>query len=387
VVVQGVDHGPLSALVTDSDADGRADRITLIFSTAPRWTDRYAFGWPDGKGGIDNRTVDVTFAVSDSGGLILSFPVDPFAFGVTSCSAGGCIGFGSMESSRYGDTIRASFDEQDGVVPVIAKATLSFGLMDGDADTVRFTFSETVDHRAGAEWVRWGRPSIDSLGEAIVRLADPVWDGRVVQYLVDTSFHGVWGDSVRIGAWPDGGISDSAGNRPGRFAHWSPIEMGETPSRLQAMSWPAMVKYDGWTIPVSEPGLTLLVRPTSRDAWKTLDGDAPVQNLSHYVGIRILSNKDLDAASLYVYDHMGLFVGHIHLTPLLERMRGLSSGKTLRGDFEILVAWNGKDKAGRRVPSGPYLARLMAWQGFGHNRKLVHWIFKIGWRVPAGLGK
>lgn len=387
VVVEGIDHGPLSVLVTDSDADGRADRITLRFATVPRWTDRYVFGWPDGNGGIDKRTIDASSAVSDSGGRIQSFSVDLFAYGATSCPAGGCVGFGSMENSRYGDTIRASFDEQDGVVPVIAKATLSFGRMEGDADTVRLTFSEPVDHVADASWVRWGRPSLDSLGDTIVSLSDPVWNDRVVQYLVDTSFHGVWGDSVRIGAWPDGGVSDFVGNRPGRFAHWSPIEMGETPSRLVAMSWPAMVKYEGWIIPVSDPGLTVLLRPTSRDVWKTLDGKAPMQDPSHYVGIRILSNKDLDAASLYVYDHMGLFVGHIHLAPLLEQMRGRSSGKTLRGDYEILVAWNGKDTDGRVVPSGPYLARLMAWQGFGHNRKLVHWIFKIGWRVPTGLGK
>ncbi len=384
VVVEGLDRAPYSAVVTDSDADGRADMIILRFSTAPRWADRYVFRWPDGSGGADVRVLHAASAVADSGGRILSFALDPFRFGVTSCPINGCSGFGSMSSGLFGDTIRASFDEQDGVNPVIVQAILRFGSAPGIPDTLKASLSESVDLTTGADWVRWGRPSIDSLGASVKCLAAPSRLGREIVYLVDSSFAGGSSDSIRLGAWPEGGVSDVVGNRPGRFAHWTQIELGDVPGRLVAMPWPSLVKRDGWIVPPDEEPLNIFVRPTSRDPWRKMDGSLPSQDLSHYLGLRIISNTDLEAAKVYIYDNLGVFVAHIDLSTVLTLLRTGRIDKTRRGDFEILVAWNGKDSRGAMVPNGVYVARLVAWEKMDLGTTMINRIYKLGWFVPDG---
>lgn len=383
VVVEGLDRAPYSAVVTDSDADGRADMIILRFSTAPRWADRYVFRWPDGNGGADFRVLHAASAVADSGGRILSFALDPFRFGVTSCPINGCSGFGSMSSGLFGDTIRASFDEQDGVNPVIVQAILRFGSAPGIPDTLKASLSESVDLTTGADWVRWGRPSIDSLGASVKCLAAPSRLGQEIVYLVDSSFAGGSSDSIRLGAWPEGGVSDVVGNRPGRFAHWTQIELGDVPGRLVAMPWPSLVKRDGWIVPPDEEPLNIFVRPTSRDPWRKMDGSLPSQDLSHYLGLRIISNTDLEAAKVYIYDNLGVFVAHIDLSTVLTLLRTGGIDKTRRGDFEILVAWNGKDSRGAMVPNGVYVARLVAWEKMDLGTTMINRIYKLGWFVPA----
>lgn len=383
VVVEGLDRAPYSAVVTDSDADGRADMIILRFSTAPRWADRYVFRWPDGSGGADFRVLHAASAVADSGGRILSFALDPFRFGVTSCPINGCSGFGSMSSGLFGDTIRASFDEQDGVNPVIVQAILRFGSAPGIPDTLKASLSESVDLTAGADWVRWGRPSIDSLGASVKCLAAPSRLGREIVYLVDSSFAGGSSDSIRLGAWPEGGVSDVVGNRPGRFAHWTQIELGDVPGRLVAMPWPSLVKRDGWIVPPDEVPLNIFVRPTSRDPWRKMDGSLPSQDLSHYLGLRIISNTDLEAAKVYIYDNLGVFVAHIDLSTVLTLLRTGGIDKTRRGDFEILVAWNGKDSRSAMVPNGVYVARLVAWEKMELGTAMINRIYKLGWFVPG----
>lgn len=286
-----------------------------------------------------------------------------------------------MSTGKFGDTLRMGFDLVDGVVPVATRAVLSFAAADGVPDTLRVHVSESVTLSVGTSWVDWGRPSWDSLGSAVVHrgvLSQDPW----ISYLVDSSFHGGSGDSVRLGAWSRSALQDAGGNSPGRFAHWVPIELGELAGKLASLAWPPTIRYTGWSIPPQEPPLSVFVRSTSRDLWRLTDGAPPLQQVSHYLGVRILSNTDLDAGWLYVYDHQGIFVASLDLSQTLAMLRDGVRFKTLRGDFELLVAWNGKDAHERVVPSGPYLARLVAWRNGGKSQVCLNRIFHLGWVVP-----
>ena len=124
VVVTGNDHPPVSTEVVDTDADGRADHVVLRFSALPRVSDTFEFGWSDGAGGVARRTAGRADATTDPSGRILTFAVDPFPFGATSCPAAGCGSLGAMSTSRWPGEPAVRFDETDAVPAVILQAEL-----------------------------------------------------------------------------------------------------------------------------------------------------------------------------------------------------------------------------------------------------------------------
>lgn len=382
VVVEGIDRAPSSAIVSDADADGRADRVVLRFATVPRVVDLFRFRWPDTSGALAERTAKPSEATSDSGGRILTFSVVPFAFGATSCAVPGCADLGTMETYRFGDTIRAFHDEIDGVVPVIVKAQLRFGKPLGTLDTVRAWLSESVDAATGADWLRWGRPGRDSLGDSIPNHGARHPSGRMLEFLVDSSFLATDKDSLRIGSWPSGGTQDLAGNRPGRFAHWAPLELGPIPIRLDARPWPSMARNTGWQAPLDEPPLSLYVRATAKDEWRSLDGRRSPSEPSHYVGVMIQSNSDIDDGTLYLYDNLGVAVAKLDLTELAQAVRQSRTQRTIRGGYQVWIAWNGTTSRGEFAPTGVYIGRLVVWKRQDKELSMVHQVFKLGWQMP-----
>lgn len=383
VVVEGIDRTPTSAIVSDADADGRADHVVLRFATAPRVVDLYRFRWPDTSGALVERGAKPSEATSDSAGRILTFSVAPFAFGATSCAVPGCTDLGTMETYRFGDTLRASHDEIDGVVPVILKAQLRFGKPLGTLDTVRAWLSESVDAASGAGWLRWGRPGRDSLGDSIPDHGARHPSGRLLEFLVDSNFLATDKDSLRIGSWPSGGTQDLAGNRPGRFAHWTPLELGPIPIRLDAKPWPSMARNTGWKAPSGEPPLSVYVRATGKDEWRSLDGRRSPSEPSHYVGILIQSNSDIDDGTLYLYDNLGVAVAKLELAELAQAVRQSRTQRTIRGGYQVWVAWNGTTSRGVFAPTGVYIGRLVVWKRLGKEQSMVHQVFKLGWQMPT----
>ncbi len=384
VEVEGRELAPTKAVVADTDADGRADQVRLVFTHAPRTVDTYAFRWPGRDGKLQVRELAASKAASDSNGRILTFKVQPWEFGATSCpDSAGCADLGRLRTTRWGDTLDTRFPLEDGVVPVILKAQLRFGFPYGVLDTVRAIMSESVKSQDGKEWMRWGRPRRDSLGDSISRVRTRRVDSRTLEFIVDSSFHGTEKDSLRIGAWPGGGIQDPAGNRPGRFAHWTRLEPGPVPLRMEARLWPSIARNTGWDPPRGESPISVFVRRAPGEPWKGLDGRRDPGPVSHYAGISLQTNKEIDGGTLFLYDNLGVAVAELDLSALAQAVRQGRVARTLRGGYETWIAWNGTTSTGKFAPSGVYIGRLVVWKRVDGQQSLVHQVFKLGWQMPT----
>lgn len=382
VEVEGADPTPLRAVVSDADGDGRADQVVLRFARAPKVVDAFRFSWPARDGKLHLREAKASAAKEDSAGRMLTFRLEPWEFGATQCDSVGCSDLGRMQTTRWGDTLVGTFALEDGVLPVILKAQLRFRRSDRDPDTLRARMSETVKAEDGARWLRYGKPSKDSLGSGIERLGQSQKDRRVLELLVDSSFAAQDGDSVRLAAWPEGGVEDLVGNRPGRFVHWTALELGAPRVKLVAMAWPDVARYQGWSVPPSEPTLSVFVRSGQNAPWKTVEGQAPKQDASHYTGILLKTNKALEGAVLYLYDNMGVAMAFVDLADVQKALRENRLESSLRGDLDAWIAWNGMTRRGTMAPSGVYIARVVGWVIIDGKREVVNQVYTLGWHNP-----
>jgi len=382
VEVEGLDLGPISAVVLDADADGRADRVVLRFERAPRVVEGYRFSWPGRDGKLQKRDARARDARTDSSGRVVEFGLAPWEFGATQCDSVGCRDLGSMWTARWGDTLEARFDLADGVLPVILKAQLRLRRTASDPDTLRAELSEKVKIGERGDWLRFGKPSRDSAGQEVERLRQRSREDRILELLLDSTFTGGPGDSVRLSAWPKGGVEDGAGNRPGRFLHWTPLEVGPARAKLVAMVWPDVARYKGWKVPPSEPPLSVFVRPSSKAPWKTPLGNSPRQETSHYTGILLRTNKSLEGASLYLYDNMGVAMAFVDLADVQKALKESRVESSLRGDVDLWIAWNGLTRQGVMAPSGVYLARVVGWVVVDGRREVVNQVYNLGWHNP-----
>ena len=153
------------------------------------------------------------------------------------------------------------------------------------------------------------------------------------------------------------------------------------PLHIQITPWPAKVTYGHWEVPATEPALNLFTRSHSTDPWKSLGGVEPSQILSHYAGVLINANSDLDGGVLYLYDNMGTAVASIDLLPLFQTMHEAGRNGELRSGFQAWVAWNGKTSSGSMASSGVYLGRIFAWKGVGAERSVINQTYRLGWQV------
>lgn len=389
VMVEGTDPAPLSALVEDANADGRADRVTMRFRNPLRTTAAFEFRWPAVDGSLDTRTVDATTATTDSGGRIVSVALpDPFAFGSTSCPVGGCVLLGTLLSGGPAP-VRTQFDLQDGVVPVILRAELRFSGADSIADTMNAVFSEPIQSSAAAPalapWISIGKPSADSMGLSVPHFAY-IPGATTVTLLVHVgdAFHVARGDSVRITAAPGGVVSDLPGNAPGRFAHWTPLELGPIPMFLEAHAYiPIRIHPKDLPVPPGQEPVTVLVRSGPGEPWRMTDGSAPTVDTAQMSGIVVRTDRPIDG-SFYLYDNIGVFVvGH----DFKSVNQALIDGTLVpdgRGFYQVFFAWDGRSAKGLLAPSGVYLARIFGWRQEGTKRVLVNQIHHIGWKVVKG---
>lgn len=384
VVVEGSDPLPLSATLFDTDADGRADRVVIRLRRPLAVTESVGFRWPDTSGGFQTRLLLVTAARTDSGGRILTFDIEPFAFGATSCPVAGCGDLAWFASTRFGSSSTLAFPLRDGVDPIILDARLGYGSEDGVPDSLSLVFSEPLSSSGGRPWIAWGRPGTDSLGQAVASRGNPMLVGGDRGLIATTaSFLAAPGDSVRIFAAPRGGLTDQDFNAPETLAHWTPIRFPELPIRMEVEVATPLLVDRGQILSPLEPPVSVLVRKDGRAPWNPLPGGIPLARpLDDYASVLVTLNRIPDDGGLFIYDRLGVAVTHLDFRAVRQAADAGLLERTRRGDYQILFAWNGCDAAGRKVATGIYLARVYGWIADDHRSGAVNVVRTIGVRRP-----
>lgn len=392
VVIQGTDRAPLSASMLDANGDGRADRVVLRFRAAPVVSRAFSFAWSD-PAGAASRLASIDSARTDSAGRILIFDLPPFAYGYTGCPVSGCADLGGMISVWGGDTARLVFPLRDEVAPVPTRARLRYNANPAGPDTLIVDLVEPIvgSDIVGSAWFSVGRPSVDPEGETISWIGSPdvgvlSADRRTATFLVDTSFSGGKGDSIRAASAASfGSVADSLGNRPGTPSGWVPLEIGPHPMFLVWKPMPSVRKYEGWDPPAGEPALQILVRDPVTGRWTRLDGSDPGQDTAHYGGIYLKFNRAMKG-SAYLYDNLGVFVADVGLDEIARAIESEGVKPDARGNYEVWLAWNGtsmgvvaKGKAAV-APSGVYVFRVVAHYEEDGHQVLLNQLFKSGWK-------
>jgi len=365
---------PDSAVYLDRDGDGAVDQIRAYFRSPWNPVNVVRFPWPDSSHILD-VTKSVVSSNADSTEVAWTF--------ATGQSRGATAWLGSAVRGSFAWSATepaSSFAIREAVAPVPLRAWLVRGDL---IDTLRVVVSESVKTTADAGWLRLGRPSRGAEGDSIARLSQSSFGSDTLQLVVDTTFPGGAGDSIRLAASPDGGVADLLGNEPGIQAAWVPLEIGKPRFKLDARPWPAISTYRGWGIPSDEPALSWFTRPGPGSDWKSEDGRDPRQELSHYAGVAIRTNRDLDAGVVFLYDNSGVSVATLDLAPLFQAVRDGRVKTNSRGDVEVWVAWNGKASSGSAAASGVYLARVLAWRDSDGERAVVNRVFRLGWNRHA----
>ena len=113
VPILGTDRPPRQAVMYDVNGDGKADRVVLRFTKPLIAKEEWLFRWPGANGGLDARVKPTADARTDSGGLILTFDLPPFAYGSTSCPADNCQGLGAIVAALDKDSVYTPFTIRD----------------------------------------------------------------------------------------------------------------------------------------------------------------------------------------------------------------------------------------------------------------------------------
>lgn len=387
------DSIPRLAVIFDTDADGRADRIVLHYHDAPRFTESFEFSWPDpSTGGLDRRMVLFSQIRTDSGGLIVIADLaEPFAFGATSCPDTGCADLGSLLTGSTDLKVRKTFPIQDGIAPVLTRVEVRYAFDLDEPDTLRVQFSEPIGYDPSRAdnlepWVSWGRPGTDSLGQAIFHTAYTPTSIASADLLIriDRALPLAIGDSARITMPPQGLVSDQIGNTPVRLGFWAPIQFGPAPLILDAAPYTPVRTYEPeWGAPdPGKPNVTILVRDSPMGSWHTVDGSLSDLDTARVTGIVLHANR-MVLGGFYLFDILGNFVTSADVAPVNQ---GFQSGLLTpdeRGLYDVFFTWDGRADNGKLVPSGVYLARIFGWKQEGAQRVMVNEVHRIGWYIPA----
>lgn len=378
--VVSTDLAPLPARIVDTDADGRADRVYVVLRQALKVSDSIGFSWPDTSGRMQTRSLPLSAGKAGADGLHLTFDVEPFAFGATSCPVAGCEGLGALWSSRSTTRSSIPFAIEDDVDPVPTWARYRYAALPTGPDTLIAGFSERVEAVRGGTWVSVGDPLQDSLGRGVVP-RQPAWlddASRTAYFLVDSTFPGTKGDKLRITNAAAGALADTAGNAPDRFAHWTPVKWGEPRPVLDLQVPHPVVELRSFDWPEADPPLVRFVRATEDAPWTLLDGGRS-DEVSRYSGLVVRLNRIPETLKIYIYDNAGVDVLSLQFDDLPRLVESGALVRTRRGDYELWFAWNGKDAQGRMVSSGVYLMRLLARLGDDeYGRLVLHGVRKVG---------
>ena len=136
----------------------------------------------------------------------------------------------------------------------------------------------------------------------------------------------------------------------------------------------------GWEIPAGQVPVQVLVRKDPNAEWTTLSGEKPLQPIEQYSGVTLSLNRIPEGGGLYIYDLLGTAVVKKDLSELLPAAAAGIVERTRRGDYEIFLAWDGRDMNGNKVSTGIYLARIFGWAKDGDRRSMINVVKKLGLR-------
>lgn len=210
VVVQGPPIPMVSAYLTDSDGDGRADRVVATFLKRLRSVDipdSLVVEW----GSESRKAVFAGATTADSAIWTLSVPA--FAKGVTSGALADGSGSVVLKLAKP-DTLRSERTIlADSVAPIPVTAELRYD-PSGGLDSLFVTYSEALASRVGSDWMlrqRGGDLSVGARsGSALTA------DGRTWLLLVDPATPGFArpGDSIRLPSAAASSLADARGVLP-----------------------------------------------------------------------------------------------------------------------------------------------------------------------------
>jgi hypothetical protein len=140
------------------------------------------------------------------------------------------------------------------------------------------------------------------------------------------------------------------------------------------------VQFRSEPVPPQESPITLLIHPdlTQTTVWTAPQGATPSGLDTRFGGPVVRLNRIPVTLGMYVYDNLGVFVLSQDLSNLDTLISSGALQRDRRGDYEIWLAWNGKDAKGRDAATGVYSIRIFGWLKDGGQTYLFNVLKKQG---------
>ncbi|MCB9497309.1 MAG: glycoside hydrolase family 9 protein [Fibrobacteria bacterium] len=232
VEIQGEDRPPAMAWYSDVDGDGAVDRVTMVWSRAPRTRPSFVLLWPSLGGGYDTVRVASNGWIMQPDGKTTVVSIGPFDLGVTSSST-------TDLGRQVSGTASVRFPIHDSVPPVLLSAKLSYevGQHLPPADTLHLVFSEQVTLDKGVSGLFLGTGG----APASIAFIAPGLSGDGIRWAIPVDTVSVFpGDSVK----PENltGFVDALENRPTVSHPWVKVQGSE---RAPQAGWAQDLDGDG----------------------------------------------------------------------------------------------------------------------------------------------
>jgi len=390
VPVAGGDRAPDTARILDQNGDGTADAVRLAWKRPLLGSPTFGFTWQGVTVTVDSvgygkRLVGLTEAI---------IPVAGFPAGKTSGN-----GTGTSTSIVDGTPLEPQpFVVLDGIAPVLQSVFVSYGQVEGAADTIALVLSEPLKDAPVPSFlfdvIRRGeqkpflptdpKAHIIVQGTRLLVICDSCTDG------VTTYGLPAFGDSARLSK----GLQDAVGNAVGDVSLKVPVLTGPYPVRYKASVFPQPVFVDDgldkptrllpplsvWVLPTSWSGQAKPVSSTGASNLRSLDSVAVATGL---FGVRVELNTSFDGQVL-AYDNLGVFVGKQDLK--LDRDSLAAEGMVAsNGKYAVLLSLNGMGGEKGRLATGVYMLRLVSYSqqsvnGVNVRVMIQNKLFKVGYK-------
>lgn len=390
VPVVGGDRAPDSAWVLDQNGDGNADAVRMVWKRPLLGSPVFSFNWAGATIEVDS----VAYAKRLVGLTEVTVPVAGFPAGVTSGQGTGA-SISVVEGARVAPL---PFTLLDGMAPVLKSIFVSYGQVEGAADTVALVLSEPLKGPVLPAFLldllRRGEQKaflptdpqayVIGTGDRLLVICDSCTDG------ITTFGLPAFGDSGRLTK----GLSDTSGNLVGDLSLRVPVLTGPYPVRYKATVFPRPVFEDTLASKITDalPPLTVWVLPTTLSGQaKPLSstGNSGLQALSMadvglgLFGVRVELNTSFDGQVL-AYDNLGVFVGKLEMKIDRDSLdaAGMVQGN---GKYTILLSLNGMGGEKGRLASGVYMLRLVSYSqqsvnGVDVRVMIQNKLFKVGYK-------
>ncbi|MBK8803525.1 MAG: hypothetical protein IPN71_15995 [Fibrobacteres bacterium] len=388
-VVAG-DRAPDTAWILDQNGDGNADAVRMVWKRPMLGSPIFGFSWQGASIEVDS----IAYGKRLVGLTDVTLPVAGFPSGITEGKGQGT-SISVVEGARV---TPLKFTLLDGMAPVVKSIFVSYGQVEGTADTIALVLSEPLKGptvpsflldllRRGEQKAFYPRDLgafIIGSGERLLVICDSCTDG------ITTFGLPAFGDSGRLSR----GLSDTNGNLVGDVSLRVPVLTGPYPIRYKASVFPRPVFEDTLTTKITDalPPLTVWVLPVAASgqaAPLSSTGTSGLQSLgmadvaAGLFGVRVELNTSFDGQVL-AYDNLGVFVGKLELKIDRDSLdaAGMVQGN---GKYTVLLSLNGMGGDKGHLASGVYTMRLVSYSqqsvnGVDVRVMIQNKLFKVGYK-------